>query len=147
MAAHDPGYLGVQGQDADAGARVLQVTKDSPAEKAGLKTGDIVLAVDGKAGLSYKQFGDTVQDRKAGDKVTFKLSRNREAQELDVTLGKRPGTLPGVRSRPYMAHLGGQVENVQDKQGPDGFQHGGVFKSTDGGESWTRVNSLNPRPM
>ncbi len=37
-------------------------------------------------------------------------------------------------------------------QGPpgeatDGFQTGGVFKSTDGGESWTRVNSLNPRPF
>jgi photosystem II stability/assembly factor-like uncharacterized protein len=41
----------------------------------------------------------------------------------------------------------GQQPNVQDKQGKDGQQYGGVFKSTDGGESWTRINSLNPRPM
>src|SRR5262249_16798191 len=29
----------------------------------------------------------------------------------------------------------------------DGFQTGGVYKSTDGGETWQRVNSFNPRPM
>jgi photosystem II stability/assembly factor-like uncharacterized protein len=42
---------------------------------------------------------------------------------------------------------GGQRENIQDRQGDDGHEYGGVYKSTDGGESWTRVNSLNPRPM
>ena len=36
---------------------------------------------------------------------------------------------------------------MQDQQGPDGHEYGGVYKSTDGGESWTRVNSVNPRPM
>jgi photosystem II stability/assembly factor-like uncharacterized protein len=55
--------------------------------------------------------------------------------------GSNGGTLP------YLDRLGGQAENVQDKQGPNGFEYGGVFKSTDGGESWTRLNSLNPRPM
>jgi photosystem II stability/assembly factor-like uncharacterized protein len=48
---------------------------------------------------------------------------------------------------PYLDRLGGQAANVQDKQGPDGFEYGGVFKSTDSGQSWTRLNSLNPRPM
>jgi photosystem II stability/assembly factor-like uncharacterized protein len=41
----------------------------------------------------------------------------------------------------------GQMENVQDEQGPNSFEYGGVYKSTDGGESWQRINSLNPRPM
>ena len=49
--------------------------------------------------------------------------------------------------RPYSGGLGAQRENAQDEQGPDGFQTGGVYKSTDGGESWQRINSLNPRPM
>ena len=66
-------------------------------------------------------------------------------------LGQRPGTEKqppaAKKGRPYQGHLSGQKENVQDQQGPDGFQYGGVFRSSDGGESWTRVNSLNPRPM
>src|SRR5439155_9746324 len=53
----------------------------------------------------------------------------------------------GSRTRPFGAYYAGQRENVQNQQGPDGFQYGGVYKSTDGGESWARVNSLNPRPM
>jgi photosystem II stability/assembly factor-like uncharacterized protein len=53
----------------------------------------------------------------------------------------------GDPKHPYAATLGGQVENAQDKQGPDSFQYGGIYKSTDGGDSWTRINSLNPRPM
>jgi photosystem II stability/assembly factor-like uncharacterized protein len=36
---------------------------------------------------------------------------------------------------------------VQDQQGPNSHEYGGVYKSTDGGESWTRINSVNPRPM
>jgi photosystem II stability/assembly factor-like uncharacterized protein len=49
--------------------------------------------------------------------------------------------------RPLGATYGGQRENVQDQQGPNGFQSGGIFKSIDGGESWTRVNSALSRPM
>jgi photosystem II stability/assembly factor-like uncharacterized protein len=51
------------------------------------------------------------------------------------------------KATPFLDRLGGQAANVQDKQGPDGFECGGVFRSTDGGQSWTRLNSLNPRPM
>ena len=43
--------------------------------------------------------------------------------------------------------LGGQVPNAQDQQGPDGHEYGGLYKSTDGGVTWTRINSVNPRPM
>ena len=51
------------------------------------------------------------------------------------------------RPSPFRTGLGGQVANVQDQQGPDGHEYGGLYKSTDGGETWTRINSLNPRPM
>ena len=36
---------------------------------------------------------------------------------------------------------------MQNQQGPDSYQYGGVYRSADGGESWVRVNSVNPRPM
>ena len=48
---------------------------------------------------------------------------------------------------PFSGGLGGQRENVQHDQGPDGHEFGGVYRSADGGESWERINSVNPRPM
>src|SRR5205807_8905252 len=67
--------------------------------------------------------------------------------------GQRPGGGQGGRQprsdaqRPYAAALGGQEENVHDMQGPDGNEYGGIYKSIDAGETWTRINSVNPRPM
>ncbi len=142
----EPGFLGIAGEDAEVGAKLTQVTKDSPAEKAGLQAGDIILSVDNKLILSYKQLVETLQNQKVGDKLTLQVSRKREKKELAVSLGKRPGP-QGNQKRPFTSHLGGQSANVQDKQGPDGWQYGGVYRSTDGGETWTRINSLNPRPM
>jgi len=43
--------------------------------------------------------------------------------------------------------LGGQVGNEQEDAGKDGFQTGRPVLSKDNGDTWTRVNSLNPRPM
>src|SRR5262249_46643572 len=43
--------------------------------------------------------------------------------------------------------LGGQRENIQRQQGKAGHDYGGVYRSHDGGRTWERINSLNPRPM
>ena len=137
-------FLGVQGLDAAAGgAAVTQVLPDTPAAKAGLKPGDAVTAVDKKEVKAFAQLGERLKDYKVGDKVTLTVRRGKETVELPLTLEKRPGPAP----RPFSSGLGGQRENEQDKQGPDGFEYGGVYKSADGGETWSRVNSLNPRPM
>jgi photosystem II stability/assembly factor-like uncharacterized protein len=142
-------YLGVATADADAGARLTQIVPDGPAVKAGLKVGDIVLAVGNKPVLSSSQFTEQLKGHKTGDKLTLKVSRNRVAKDVIVTLVDRPAAprRTGQSRRPNTFFYSGQRENVQATQGPDGFQYGGVYKSTDGGESWTRVNSVNPRPM
>src|SRR5437667_427508 len=70
-----------------------------------------------------------------------------EARQTQAGGGGGRGGRGPTASRPYSSGLGGQIQNAQNQQGPDGFQTGGVFKSTDGGETWTRINSLNPRPM
>jgi photosystem II stability/assembly factor-like uncharacterized protein len=148
------GYLGLTGQDADVGARITEIVANSPAQKADLKQGDIILAIENKPVLSYNQLLEQLRNRKGGEKITLKISRNREGKDVAVTLGTRPGAAQqsgpfggGTSKRPYSYMYSGQRENAQDQQGPNSFQYGGVYKSTDGGESWTRVNSLNPRPM
>ncbi|MEY2983250.1 MAG: hypothetical protein RL562_3477 [Planctomycetota bacterium] len=61
-------------------------------------------------------------------------------------LGEAMAALEGDKTHPFAERLGGQVANIQDKQGAEGFEAGGVYRSDDGGASWRRVNSLNPRP-
>jgi photosystem II stability/assembly factor-like uncharacterized protein len=144
-AKEDRPSLGVRGQDDEKGVRVLEVVKGSSAEQAGLQVDDLLLKVNGQAMPKFQDFArDVLANAKVGDKLTFQIERNNMTRDLVVTLAPARPTRPNL---PYSAHLGGQKENVQDQQGPDGYQTGGVFRSDDGGETWRRINSLNPRPM
>ena len=146
------GYLGILGDTVPTGARLTTVTAESPAARAGVRTEDIVTAIDGKAIKSYDEMLEVLQQKAAGDKLALDISRGPEKTKIEVTLGQRPGGFAGGRQaappgKPFGTSLGGQVANVQDRQGPEGFQTGGVFRSADGGETWTRINSLTPRPF
>lgn len=93
-------YLGVKGDDTfdDAarekvglkkgeGLRVI-VKPGTPAMKAGFKDGDIILEVDGKK-VTDQNLGELLSRYSAGDKVTFKVLRDGEEKELEVTLGEK----------------------------------------------------------
>jgi photosystem II stability/assembly factor-like uncharacterized protein len=142
-------YLGVSGEDREDKAQLTAVTPGGPADRAGLRPGDIVEAIDGQPIRVYEDLVERLRARKPGESAQLRAIRAGQPIELELTLGRRPeGTAPGGDpNRPFAGSLGSQRENVQDRQGPDGFQTGGVYKSTDGGASWTRVNSLNPRPF
>lgn len=140
---------GFRGDDVEGGINVAQVPPESGGAKAGLKPGDLLLEVDGKPVTTFRDLMTRLtRDKKAGDTVKAKFRRGDETFVKELTLetlaDRRTG---GGRLRPYAAMLAGQRENVQNQQGKDGYQSGGVYKSTDGGETWSRVNSVNPRPM
>ncbi|MCC7290936.1 MAG: PDZ domain-containing protein [Phycisphaerales bacterium] len=165
-------YMGLRGEDANVGARLTEITAGGPAEKAGLKVGDIVLAVDDETVHTYNDLNRSIKRRLAGEQVRVEVSRERKSVFADVVFTARPTTetapppAPGNRqsapdrsgppgrtgsqeqaSVPFSSGLGGQRENVTDQQGPQGHEYGGVYVSRDSGESWTRINSVNPRPM
>ena len=90
-------YLGVtldtDGATADgekrAGAKITSVESGSPADKAGLKTNDVVVAIDGKTTAQGSALTGYVRQYSANDKVKLTVIRNSKKQDIDVTLAER----------------------------------------------------------
>jgi serine protease Do len=93
-------YLGAP---AAKGAYVSIVEKDSPADKAGLKVDDLILAVDGKKITGSEDLVTEVSSRRPGDRVTLTIWRDRREIEAPVTLAERTN---------------GQVEAESKKESP-----------------------------
>lgn len=92
-AAAETGYLGIiadDRRDAGKGIRVLDMIPAGPAEKAGLKTGDLVQAIDGRPVGTMNDFGRALLGIPAGGKLTFDVLRDGQTQRIEVTLGRRP---------------------------------------------------------
>jgi S1-C subfamily serine protease len=99
-------------QPVTLGAQVEEVTSGGPAEKAGLKVGDVITAVGGTKVDATHSLADLVQAKKPGDKVDLTLTRDGKEMTLSVTLGastdnantaflgiRYSTTLPGSRGR------------------------------------------------
>jgi acylphosphatase len=68
---------------------VDNVIEDTPADKAGLKEGDKILAVDGKEIKSSKQMGKIINSKEAGDNIELKIMRNGEKKTITCEIAKR----------------------------------------------------------
>ncbi len=90
--------LGVQVDNAKEGARVLSVSPGGPAEEAGIKDGDIIVAIDGKT-IGGDNAGRAVVDEmrnvKADQKVKVVVLRN--GKKHDYLVVARPFAMPGRR--------------------------------------------------
>ena len=98
----DRPYLGVgykmiskkvaEGNNLPIGAYVQTVIKDSPADKVGLKTGDIITEVDGKKVTETSQdtfVVEIINQKKIGESVKIKYVRDKTEMEVEVRLEKR----------------------------------------------------------
>jgi S1-C subfamily serine protease len=170
-----PGYLGVRlqrvegglaealGLEEDTGVLVGQVESDSPAEAAGLRAGDILVALDGKAVGRPGEVSSAVRDLSAGDEVKIeylrdgkkatatavlaeaesrRMPRNIEVRELKF--GKDRGYL-GVSAQPLSEDLaayfgaakGGALVSEVMEDSPAaklGLKAGDVITAVDGDE-------------
>ncbi len=71
--------------DKDSGVRIDDVEQGSAADKAGVKTGDIVVEFDGERVRSARQLTRLVQETPAGRAVKMAVRRGSDRQTLDVT--------------------------------------------------------------
>ncbi|MEX2120044.1 MAG: PDZ domain-containing protein [Pirellulales bacterium] len=89
----EPGYLGGFFDDRNengAGVRVTQVLPGGPAERAGLRAGDLITAIDGRQVTTIDEFAAVLGETAPGDKPRFELDRAGRTHRLEVTLGRRP---------------------------------------------------------
>lgn len=93
-------FIGIAGSAIDSydaqrynlpqGVYVDEVTKDSPAEKAGIKKSDIITKIEGKEVTTVDQLNRIKYNYNVGDKVKLTIIRGTEELEVEVTLIATP---------------------------------------------------------
>jgi putative serine protease PepD len=84
-------FLGVFLRDSSSGgAAIGSVRQGTPAAKAGLKSGDVIVKVDGKTISSASQLRGAINARKPGDHITITYTRGGKTHTASVTLASRP---------------------------------------------------------
>jgi serine protease Do len=120
------GYMGVSIQAVDpdmakafglghgGGALVADVSANSPASKAGLQTGDIVLELNGQTVNGPDDLSVRISEMAPGTVAHLEVFRNGQNKKVDVTLGELPEKTPVAQNNPEApATLKGmQVQNL-----------------------------------
>ncbi|WP_062443013.1 S1C family serine protease [Herbidospora daliensis] len=87
----DQNYQGQGVRIADAPDRgVPPITPQGPADKAGLRAGDVILEVDGQPISDSRELIVTIRSKTPGDRVPFKYSRAGAERTVDVVIGAAP---------------------------------------------------------
>jgi serine protease DegQ len=96
------GWIGIESQDItpelaetfglgqQKGAIIAGVVRNGPADKAGIKPGDILLSVDGKAVSDTTEMVNLIAQLAPASKAKMTLLRKNKQATVDVTVGKRP---------------------------------------------------------
>ena len=80
-------YLGVNTEKTDDGVKITSVSKESPAEKAGLQAGDIIYKIDDTKIETTDGLSETIRAKKDGEKVKVYFTRDGKKKEEKATLG------------------------------------------------------------
>jgi Do/DeqQ family serine protease len=126
------GYIGIEitavdgvvarglGLDKPHGVLVNSVVKGMPAEKAGIKEGDVILSVNGEPVNEPNELQAVISSFNPGDRVELTVWRNKEKINLSVTLKERedvsePVAGNAVKKNEALAKLGIEVKNLTEK--------------------------------
>lgn len=104
------GWIGVEAQEITdelaesfslpdtSGALIAGVVRGSPADRAGVRPGDVLLAVNGKPVKDPQVMLDLIAALTPDEKAAFRLRRDKGILEVQVRIGKRPTVRSSVRN-------------------------------------------------
>jgi serine protease Do len=108
---------------------LVSEAESGPAKTAGVKTGDIITAVDGKTVASPQELARVIGEMSPDKKVTLSVWRDGKSQSIDVTLGEMPSSTqmasndmqghngPAAKSSDTLNKLGLTVTPADNGQG------------------------------
>lgn len=112
------GYLGVMIENAEGGVRVTEVVEGSPAAAAGLKAGDVIMAVDQSETANMESLVSAVSNHKPGETVQVHYLRDGASATASAVLA--------VREEPVISdafkwdeHIQGMKEHEKEMQKHD----------------------------
>lgn len=110
-------YIGVSVMDVSeqtqtygipAGAAIQQITEDSPAQAAGLQTGDIITAVDGTTITGSSDLVSVIGKTEVGQELTLTIYRQGQTMELKLTVGEQLQSSVDVTTEPTAQQMPSQ---------------------------------------
>ena len=170
------GWLGVQvqsvsndmaaaiGLDTPRGALIASIVDDTPAKQAGLRRGDVILALNGERIESSQDLTNKVGAFAPGSEIRLTIFRDRGEIEMSVVLGERPADASASASQPSeeagnrIDLIGLQVTSLTDdiaqRLGYEG-EEGVVITAVSGGSVAERaglrsgmlIQEINRRPI
>jgi S1-C subfamily serine protease len=87
------GYLGVAFERGEV-AKISEVTPESPAARAGLAAGDVILEIEGKKVQFVFEARAKIRSRRAGETLKMVVERDKKRIDVVATLGERPPEKP-----------------------------------------------------
>ena len=96
------GWIGIEAQDITPelaesfklkevrGSLIAGVLRGSPAERAGLRPGDVLLGIDGVQVTDSSSMLNLISSLKPDNKAVLSIARNQNKVQVPITIGKRP---------------------------------------------------------
>lgn len=126
-----------QGKEVDLGTMegvyVAKVDEDGSAAEAGIKEGDVIIAVDGKEVVKMSEFQEYLTNKRPGDKVTVTYLRKKQKKTATITLKNEQGNTNIVKDADLDV-LGGTFRPVTEQEKKDlNISYGLVVTKVTGG--------------